>query len=252
MIPPTSIDGTDITGVTIDGTDVQEITVDGNVVFTSAPPVPTLPNSVVHRWEVDKLGLSNGASVGTIPDQVGNRDLFDGGSPTYRTNQINGVDALEYDGNDDYHDNTNVFVGQPFYAVTVIGVISDEAERMISRSQNNGIIMATETAVTNPQLTQWAGGPFANDNLVFKDNSPAIFGAFYDGSSSFTRVNGNQVGGQNPGSNNMDGLRTAADNDFSPASTAFYFGELVVLDNPSTQDILDIDTILSAKWGISV
>jgi len=35
MIPPTSIDGTDITGATIDGTDVQEITVDGDVVFTS-------------------------------------------------------------------------------------------------------------------------------------------------------------------------------------------------------------------------
>jgi len=35
MIPPTSIDGTDITAATIDGTDVTEITVDGDVVFTS-------------------------------------------------------------------------------------------------------------------------------------------------------------------------------------------------------------------------
>jgi len=38
MIPPTSIDGTDITGATIDGTDVTEITVDGQTVFTSIPP----------------------------------------------------------------------------------------------------------------------------------------------------------------------------------------------------------------------
>ena len=37
MIPPTSIDGTDITGATIDGTDVQEITVDGDVVFSAGP-----------------------------------------------------------------------------------------------------------------------------------------------------------------------------------------------------------------------
>jgi hypothetical protein len=37
MIPPTSIDGTDITGATIDGTDVQEITVDGQTVFTARP-----------------------------------------------------------------------------------------------------------------------------------------------------------------------------------------------------------------------
>jgi len=37
MIPPTSIDGTDITGATIDGTDVTEITVDGDVVFSAGP-----------------------------------------------------------------------------------------------------------------------------------------------------------------------------------------------------------------------
>jgi WD40 repeat protein len=40
MIPPTSIDGTDITGATIDGTDVTEITVDGDVVFSAGPAVP--------------------------------------------------------------------------------------------------------------------------------------------------------------------------------------------------------------------
>jgi hypothetical protein len=36
-MPPTSIDGTDITGATIDGQDVQEITVDGQTVFTASP-----------------------------------------------------------------------------------------------------------------------------------------------------------------------------------------------------------------------
>jgi len=36
-MPPTSIDGTDITGATIDGTDVQEITVDGDTVFSASP-----------------------------------------------------------------------------------------------------------------------------------------------------------------------------------------------------------------------
>ena len=39
MIPPTSIDGTDITGASIDGTDVQEITVDGDVVFNAGPAI---------------------------------------------------------------------------------------------------------------------------------------------------------------------------------------------------------------------
>jgi len=42
MMPPTSIDGTDITGATIDGTDVTEITVDGQTVFTAGPGLSTL------------------------------------------------------------------------------------------------------------------------------------------------------------------------------------------------------------------
>jgi len=34
-MPPTSIDGTDITGATIDGQDVEEITIDGQTVFNA-------------------------------------------------------------------------------------------------------------------------------------------------------------------------------------------------------------------------
>jgi len=50
MIPPTSIDGTDITGATIDGTDVQEITVDGDVVFQSI----VISNLVDIRFPMDE------------------------------------------------------------------------------------------------------------------------------------------------------------------------------------------------------
>jgi len=64
MIPPTSIDGTDITGATIDGTDVQEITVDGQTVFTSAPP------SLVSHYEFEN----------DLTDSVGNNDLTNNGN----------------------------------------------------------------------------------------------------------------------------------------------------------------------------
>jgi len=50
MIPPTSIDGTDITGATIDGTDVTEITVDGDVVFQSI----VISNLVDIRFPMDE------------------------------------------------------------------------------------------------------------------------------------------------------------------------------------------------------
>jgi len=44
MTPPTSIDGTDITGATVDGTEVTEITIDGETVFTAGPDTPIVDN----------------------------------------------------------------------------------------------------------------------------------------------------------------------------------------------------------------
>ena len=54
MIPPTSIDGTDITGATIDGTDVTEITVDGDVVFSAGPTiVDDFETGNLSRWNTN-------------------------------------------------------------------------------------------------------------------------------------------------------------------------------------------------------
>jgi len=65
MIPPTSIDGTDITGATIDGTDVQEITVDGDVVFSASQ----IPASVDNHYPI------TANDNGTVLDDIGNINL---------------------------------------------------------------------------------------------------------------------------------------------------------------------------------
>jgi len=75
MIPPTSIDGTDITGATIDGTDVQEITVDGDVVFTAGPQQGT--------FDVRDLTLVNQIYPGTGSKQ--DIDLKPDGTRLYIT-----------------------------------------------------------------------------------------------------------------------------------------------------------------------
>jgi len=67
MIPPTSIDGTDITGATIDGQDVQEITVDGDTVFSATvDPFTTLDL----RYKMDE------GSGSSISDSIGSQDGF--------------------------------------------------------------------------------------------------------------------------------------------------------------------------------
>jgi len=81
MMPPTSIDGTDITGATIDGTDVTEITVDGDTVFTAG-----LPDSADILVDYD---VSATSSTNSIPDTTGNQP--DATGDTYTTTTANGV-----------------------------------------------------------------------------------------------------------------------------------------------------------------
>jgi len=98
MMPPTSIDGTDITGATIDGTDVTEITVDGDTVFTAGFGVP---NSAIARYTFD----NNDTSGSTAIDVWGSNDGtingpttgIAGSTQTYDTGQ-----AYEFDGTNDF------------------------------------------------------------------------------------------------------------------------------------------------------
>jgi len=84
MIPPTSIDGTDITGATIDGQDVQEITVDGDTVFTAAD-FYGFEDGTFQGWtaQVDENDGNQSFSVGSdIDTPTGSNSLnfFDNGN----------------------------------------------------------------------------------------------------------------------------------------------------------------------------
>jgi len=90
MIPPTSIDGTDITGATIDGQDVEEITVDGQTVFTAGPSnLPVAYSNLVAWYPFDSAtyGGSNADDVTAIIGGSGDDTAYDGtvNGPTYQS-----------------------------------------------------------------------------------------------------------------------------------------------------------------------
>jgi len=76
MMPPTSIDGTDITGATIDGTEVEEITVDGDTVFTAQVQFPLVIDDFedgnFNGWSGDTASY---AVEPAFSDMVGNNML---------------------------------------------------------------------------------------------------------------------------------------------------------------------------------
>jgi len=100
-MPPTSIDGTDITGATIDGTDVTEITVDGDTVFTSE--INVVAEADLDHWiqwrgsPVDLKGnMGTLSTIGspTIQSSGGVNDPYPGGDG-------NDSQYAEFDGTND-------------------------------------------------------------------------------------------------------------------------------------------------------
>jgi len=79
--PPTSIDGTEITGATIDGQDVEEITVDGQTVFAAGPPIAPVNRiytgdfgSQVEQYDTtSKFDLTGATQTATLSGK--NRDV---------------------------------------------------------------------------------------------------------------------------------------------------------------------------------
>jgi len=91
MTPPINIDGSTVDAITIDGTEVTEVTADGEVVFGDAIPDTGLD----HLWWGPSI-----SSVDTFPDEEGALDLLSGGNP--QLTDINGNQAVAYDGDDDH------------------------------------------------------------------------------------------------------------------------------------------------------
>jgi len=99
--PPTSIDGTDITGATIDGQDVDSITIDGQEVFSSGPNLPVGFSNLVAWYPFDPDFYGGSAS-----DDVTAKISGSGDSTAYDFTN-NGATHLSSGGATDINDGSN-------------------------------------------------------------------------------------------------------------------------------------------------
>jgi len=171
MIPPTSIDGTDITGATIDGTDVQEITVDGDVVF-SAESLPVAYSNLVAWYPFDsaEYGGSNSDDMTALfnPAQSGDSTAYDG--------TVNGVTHQSSGGVTDINAGTN----------------SGAFESFTRQTSNNITVQNVGNAINSEvTVTAWAKG-LRSDDLnnyrVFQLTDPNFF------EDTLMEVRGNDFG----------------------------------------------------------
>jgi len=240
--PPTSIDGTDITGATIDGQDVQEITVDGDTVFTAAP---SLPNSAVAQWDASALSGNDGDTINTFTDQIGSFDLS--GNATLQTNGIGGVQSLSFNGSNENFTLSSASwtsLSQPNTTISVVDL-----------QTTNRAYFLDDTTGNNRHQHRWDVDEwlfFAGSVLTGGVATQQLLTVTWDGSNSEFRADGSQVTTGNLGTRTWDSITlgsAAGDVDFWDG----LIGEVVVYDAKlSPTEISSEEQRLANKWGITI
>jgi hypothetical protein len=204
--PPTSIDGTDITGATIDGQEVQEITIDGQTVFTA------IPDSGKLQAHYD---ATESASPGSnlVTDISGNgHDLS--GAFTISSGRINGLDAIFLDGSQSLSTSFPSAEPQPNRVFAVVepkwgaqngetifdvnnGIVYESGAGGITGQVGSDLIGNNVATTTVPQILEF-GMDGANSQL-FRDNIN-----IGSGSVGTADSNGFTLGGRTGGSSTTE------------------------------------------------
>jgi len=192
MTPPTSIDGTDITGATIDGQEVQEITVDGQTVFTALE---------ITDGRVNSYNMEDEGSSGTLTDTIGTRDGTINGV-TYETSVVKeGTHSLFSSGGTN---NVTFSEDWPTGSFTVSGWVYPENDgggaRVFGERSSTHDIGIAISQNTSGQWSVWTRD--GNNNFDYADFGSVDFNEWQmvtlvrDGSAGETRgyKNGNLGG----------------------------------------------------------
>jgi len=241
-MPPTSIDGTDITGATIDGTDVQEITVDGQTVFTAGPQInlPVGYSNLVAWYPFDSAtyGGANADDVTAIIGGSGDDtayNLSSDGSAIY--NSSGGATDINAGSSSGYYRTNNP--GTNGFANTSISKNITDFTICYWVEQRSTIDNATHVAFSNNPdtyfLRQSGGGGLEcgfPGNSFFTVNFGITTGQFYH--VAFRNSNGNSelfINGQSEQTGTMD---TSGNWD------VVNIGNRGQFDNPADVDIDDV------------
>jgi len=207
MAPINLPDGTEVSEVILpDGATASEVVApDGSAVFSA------IPDSIVAQFDARQLsGFADGDSVTTRPDQSGNGNDASG-SGTYRSSEINGNAAVEYDpANNDQHSVS--FGSNISQRVVVFAVTQTQLTSQGSKTDPRGVVAAD----TN---RSWFSEPQGNGNGFNVDagssgtqggttnTNPTLLTAIFDGANTELRDNGTTViGPTDLGSADWDGI----------------------------------------------
>jgi hypothetical protein len=187
-------------------------------------------------------------TTSTVPDLTGNGYDLTGTFSSLNVT-INGVQAGEFDGNDDSVDVDFTALPQPN---TIFIVLQYDSTSIGSTSyiydSNNTARHGMFLAGVESEFAIYSGTSLFDGGL---DANPHIFGNLYHGTSSIIRRDGTQSGSGDAGANDLDGFTVGSvytDNSYAPITV----GEILIYPQDKTGIASDVESYLSSKWGIAV
>lgn len=205
------------------------------------------------------VGLNDGDPVSTWADASGNgRDLTQALTkrPTYKTNIVNGLPVVRFDGTNDVLISPSFSYEQPSTIFMVNKTTSSDFKYWFS--SRGGFGMAAYQNAGSPTLSMYAGSagqPASNRlNGSLPPSSFELWRMKYNGASSALHLNNaaQTYATGSPGSNSGDGLYLGNRYDESlPAGVDF--AEFLIYDPaPGASDVAAIEAYLATKYGITL
>ena len=212
-----------------------------------------IPDSAIHYYDAAELDLSDGESVTNWADLVGNEDLNDVGSPTYRTNGLNGNPSVEIDGSGDAFEGFYA-VGLPCTMYMVIETNDDGSRQSHFYSDSNVSADISARWDGNEEYNwRFADSPYSSspDNSVRK-KAIIVIEATGDNELVTLRVNGDEIDSLSSSSSDLfDGFYWGADQR-DQRWTDGYLAELLITDQVDSDETGSQESRLSDKWDISL
>lgn len=185
---------------------------------------------------------------GTLPitDQTGGGNDLNEGGYTGVTTDINGVQAGEFDGNDDAVQGSWTAEGQPNHIWTVVqwDTVAGAA-RVYDGYSNNQMLLID----SSDEWRYFAGNSEQTGGVA--DTTPHIVEVLFDGANSEMRIDGSQIATYDPGTDSLDGFTIGAQNNLSNFGN-IRSGETLIYPMDKSSIRSDVESYLSDKWGVTL
>jgi len=193
------------------------------------------------------FSVEDGSSV---TDQTGNGNDLTEGAYTGVSATINGVQAGEFDGVDDYVAGQFGSNSQPnhiFIVFEVVTTANSENENIFDAYSRDTQTLFIDGAVTNNEYNLFAGSRLGG-SVVADAGDIVVSSALFDGASSELRINGTSYTG-GVGSSPLDGLTLGKNGGDGTSFANIKIGEVLVYPQDKSAIVADVEQYLTDKWG---